>query len=242
MDALKIYQANSANFFLRNSTNSTNRANSYKSILADTLNAQNTFETMCADTWAKYFSQSTNYYHVIDATNISRDVWTHNDFPYDKFLTDSVSDSVLTWQPSRANPSQLDSDVQAKLTATLGKNAVVIPPELNAKLQSDADLRQKVIDNIDNILKFHTQPPAFHMPGVKEYGTKIYGSVTILNANGEVENCVVTSGGTITGPDEETLRQIKEERRKKLQRKELNAELLEMAQIEYIMTRDLLIG
>lgn len=242
MDALKISQANSASFFLRNAPNSTNRANSYKLILADTLNAQNTFETMCANTWTKYFGQSTNYYHVIDATNISRDVWTHNDFPYDKFLTDSVSDSVLMWQPSRANPSQLDSDVQAKLSATLGKNAVVIPPELNAKLQSDADLRKKVIGNIDNILKFHTQPPAFKMPGVKEYGTKIYGSVMILNANGDVENCVVTSGGTITAPDEETLRQIEEERLKKLKRKELNAELLEMARIEYIMTRDLLIG
>lgn len=241
MDALKIFQANSANLFLLNATNSTNHANSYKSILADVLNAQNTFETMCADIWAKYFGQSTNYYHVIDAISISRDVWTHNDFPYDKFLTDSVSDSVLTWQPSRANPSQLDSDVQIKLTATLGKNAVVIPPQLAEKLNSDSVLRQKVISNIDNVFKFHTQPPAFHIPGVKEYGTKIYGSVTILNADGDVENCVVTSGGTIMAPDEETLRQIEEERLKKLKRKELNAESLEMARIEYIMTRNLLI-
>lgn len=242
MDDLKVSQAHSINLLARSYSSAKNRSTSYKNILDSQLSAEKSFETMCADTWSKYFGQSTNFYHVIDATNISRDIWTHNDFPYDKFLTNSVSDSVLTWQPSRANPSQIDSDVQVKLTATLGKNAIVIPPELNAKLQSDADLRQKVINNIDNILKFHTQPPAFKMPGIKEYGTKIYGSVTILNANGDVENCVVTSGGTIMAPDEETLRKIEEERLKKLQRKELNAELLEMARIEYIMTRNLLIG
>ncbi len=78
------------------------------------------------------------------------------------------------------------------------------------------------------------------MLGVKEYGTKIFGSVTILNADGEVENCVVTSGGTIMAPDEETLRQIEREQAKKLKSKQLNAELLEQARIEYIMTRNLL--
>ena len=39
-------------------------------------------------------------------------------------------------------------------------------------------------------------------------------------------------------PDEETLRQIEIERKRKLARKEFNAELLEQAQIEYLMTRE----
>ena len=107
-------------------------------------------------------------------------------------------------------------------------------------MQNDPNLREKVLANVEDTYKFHTQPITFHLPGVKEYGTKIFGSVTILNADGEVENCVVTSGGTIMGPDEETLRQIEEERRKKLKRKDFNAELLEMARIEYITKRDLL--
>lgn len=240
MHGLSVEQRNSASFLALGISKSKNLGASYKSILTDELNSAKAFEEMCSETWSKYFGQSaTNYYHVMNATAISREVWTHNDFPYEKFLTDSVSDSVLTWQPARGNPSQTDSDVQTKLTATLGKNAVVIPPELNAKLKTDSALRRKVITNLENIYKFHTQPPAFKMPGVKEYGTKIYGSVTILNADGDVENCVVTSGGTIMGPDEETLRQIDEEQRKKLERKKLNADIIEQAWIEYLMERDL---
>ena len=157
-----------------------------------------------------------------------------------KFLRDDFDESVLTWQPARNNPAQTDSDVQRNLTATLGKHAVIIPPELEEKLKTDVQLRKKIIGNLEKIFTQHMQPHAFKMPGVKEYGTKIYGSVTVLNAQGEIEHCRITSGGTITGPDEETLRQIESERQKKLKRKELNAELLEDARTEYIMSRNLL--
>ena len=225
-------QSTFGNFIAADLLNTRNIRTSFKSMLADELQAAETF----ADSWQvaleKYFGQSSqSYYHVMSAS-ISQEVWTHNDFPYEKFLTDAVDESVLSWQPTRANPSQFDSDVQSRLTATLGKHAIIIPPELDEKLNADFALVKKVIENVDKIYKFHTQPPVFHMPGVKEYGTKIYGSVTILNAEGDVENCVVTSGGTIMGPDEETLRQIELERKRKLQRKEFNAELLEEIQIK----------
>lgn len=197
---------------------------------------------MYKKTITKYFGQSSQiYYHVMNASGISRENWTHNDFPYERFLDNQVDESILTWKPSRANPSQLNSEVQSKLTATLGKHSIIIPPELEEKLTTDSNLRKKVITNVEKLYNFHLQTPTFKMPGVKEYGTKIFGSVTILNAKGEVENCVVTSGGTIMGPDEETLRQIELERIKKLKRKDLNNELLEQARIEYITTRDLLI-
>ncbi len=198
-----------------------------------------TFAELWQTTSEKYFGQSSkSYYHVANASEISRENWTHNDFPYDKFIADSIDESIFTWQPTRANPSQLNPEVQSKLTATLGKHAIVIPPELENKMATNSALRQKVIGNVDRIYKFHVQPPAFKMPGVKEYGTKLYGSVTILNADGEVENCVVTSGGTLMGPDEETLRQIESERNRKLKRKEFNAELSLQARIEYIMARE----
>lgn len=174
-------------------------------------------------------------------THLSRENWTHNDFPYERFLENQVDESILTWKPSRANPSQLNTEVQNKLSATLGKHSIVIPPELEEKLKTDSNLREKVITNVEKLYNFHLQPPTFKMTGVKEYGIKIFGSVTTLNAKGEVENCVVTSGGTIMGPDEETLREIELERIKKLKRKELNAELLEQARIEYIMTKNSLI-
>ena len=236
MNVQEIRQGGFINFIDGSATKNL-RAN-FKSMLADELKSSGTFADSWQDTLEKYFGQPAQiFYHVTDAAGISQNVWTHNDFPYEKFLTSSVDESVLTWQPARENPPQLNSEVQSRLTATLGKHAIVIPPELNEKMETDPALREKVLANVDKIYKFHTQPPAFHMPGVKEYGTKIFGSVTILNAQGDVDNCVVTSGGTITGPDEETLRQIEAERKRKLQRKEFYAELLEEIQIKRSMNR-----
>ena len=241
MNDLRVSQWSLANLTASKVSKSKNLDSSYKNILVDELKSGKMFSDMWQTTIKSYFGQSAQiFYHVMDASSISRENWTHNDFPYSKFLTNAVDESVLRWKPTRTNPSQLDFDVQSKLTATLGKHSIVIPPELEEKMQNDPNLREKVLANVEDTYKFHTQPITFHLPGVKEYGTKIFGSVTILNADGEVENCVVTSGGTIMGPDEETLRQIEEERRKKLKRKDFNAELLEMARIEYITKRDLL--
>lgn len=242
MNDLIIGQTNLSTFLSPIASKLKNIGTSYKSILADELKPEKTFSTMYNETITKYFGQSSQiYYHVMDASDISRENWTHNDFPYERFLENQVDESILTWKPSRANPSQLNPEVQNKLSATLGKHSIVIPPELEEKLKTDSNLREKVITNVEKLYNFHLQPPTFKMPGVKEYGIKIFGSVTTLNAKGEVENCVVTSGGTIMGPDEETLREIELERIKKLKRKELNAELLEQARIEYIMTKNSLI-
>ena len=243
MNGLKVSEGNLANLLVSDNLKYKNIGTSFKSVLSDELTVVETFDDMWNSTIGNYFGQySQIFYHVMDALSISQEIWTHNDFPYEKFLTNEVDMSVLDWKPTRNNPSQLDSDVQSKLTTTLGKHSIIIPPELDEKLKTDPDLRKKVLANVEDIYKFHKQPPAFKMPGVKEYGTKIYGSVTILNDEGDVENCVVTSGGTIMGPDEETLRQIEVERIKKLKRKEFNTELLEQAQIHYLMNRDLILS
>lgn len=241
MNDLRVSQGSLANFTAFKVSKLKKLESSYKNILSDELKSKKTFSDMWQTIIKSYFGQPAQIFcHVMDASSISRENWTHNDFPYSKFLTNAIDESVLTWEPTRTNPSQLDFDVQSTMRTTLGKHSIVIPPELEDKMQTDPTLREKVLANVEDIYKFHTQPITFHLPGVKEYGTKIFGSVTILNAKGEVENCVVTSGGTIMGPDEETLRQIEEERRKKLKRKEFNTELLEMARIEYITKRDLL--
>ena len=218
-----------------------NVENSYRKTFFEKLQANENFNEMFQSTLEKYFGQSGQiFYHVFDATSISRENWTHNDFPYEKFLQKNIDESVLTWQPTRNNPSQLNSEVQNKLTATLGKNSIVIPPGLEKKLQTDSKLRQKVLANIKKVFEFHTQPPKIKMPGVKEYGTKIFGSVTILNSEGEVENCVVTSGGTIMGPDEKTLQQFELEQKRKLKRKIYNRELIADAQKNYLLNKNLI--
>ena len=40
-------------------------------------------------------------------------------------------------------------------------------------------------------------------------------------------------------PDEDTLRQIELEQKRKLKRKALNAEIIEQARVEYLMTKEL---
>lgn len=223
----------------KNLTSNNIGGKNYNEILAEELESTETFEGMWQSTLESYFGNfSQNYYHVMDASNIPKGYWTHNDFPYGKFLTNQVDESVLTWQPTRANPSQLDPTVQKNIHATLGKNSIVVPPELDEKMKTDPDLRKKVLANIDKVCKFHTQPVQFKMPGVKEYGTKMHGSVIILNADGEVDNCCFTGGGTFLGPDEETLRQIEHEQKMKLRRKIYNRELIQESLENYLLNKN----
>ena len=180
----------------------------------------------------------TSYYHVMDATAIARENWCHEDFPYDKFFAPEVDASVLDWKPARANPSQLASDIQSKITSTLGKCAIVLPPALNEKMKQDPALCEKVARNIDRMYAFHVGGgPRLALPGTKFYGTRIYSAVTILNEDGEVENCRVSSGGGIIGPDEETLRQIERAQKRKAKRKAENRRLDEDAALKRLEMR-----
>ena len=180
------------------------------------------FADMWKATYGKYFPQGEGqwFYHVMDASGVSREDWQHNDFPYDRVMREEPDTSVFTWRPSRANPSQLDAQVQAKTQATLGKHAIFVPPELDEKMKNDPALARKVASAVERVYSFHRPQPFLPMPGTKFYGTKTYGSVIVLNAEGEVEHACVTSGGGMIGPDEHTLRQIEQEQAKKRARRE----------------------
>ena len=194
------------------------------------------FEDMWKDSFEKYFPHVSNryFYHVVDVPEISDSTWQHNDFPCDRLTQETIDDSVFSWKPSRGNPSQLDARVQATTLATLGKNSIIVPPELDEKMRQDPQLAKKVFTNIEKVYEFHRPMPHMALPGTKLYGTKMYGSVIILNKDGEVEHSCVTSGGAILGPDEHTLRQIEQEQEKKQKRKDENRRIAEEAEIRYI--------
>lgn len=193
---------------------------------ADVLQTASQPEENFADMWKvayrKYFPQGEGqwFYHVMDASGLSDADWQHNDFPYDRLMREEPDTSVFSWHPSRANPSQLDAQVQAKTQATLGKHAIFVPPELDEKMKNDPALARKVASAVERVYSFHRPQPFLPMPGTKFYGTKTYGSVIVLNAEGEVEHACVTSGGGMIGPDEHTLRQIEQEQEKKRARRE----------------------
>lgn len=180
------------------------------------------FENLCKAAFEQNFGHfaTTTWYHVMDAASIPREHWCHEDFPYDKFFANEADTSIVNWRPSRANPSQLASEIQSKVTSTLGKYAIVVPPALDEKMKTDPALRKKVAGNIDQILAFHVGgAPMPALPGTKRSGTKLYSAVVVLDENGEVDNCRVSGGGSIIGPDEETLQQIEREQKRKAKRK-----------------------
>lgn len=211
---------------------------SYKELLQSLQHPTQSLKDMWKDSFEKWFSQSGQFfYHIADIPQISNSAWQHNDFPFDKLTRENIDSSVFSWQPSRGNPSQLDSKVQAKTQATLGKHSIIVPPELEEKMRQDPKLAKKVAANIDRVYEFHRPMPHLALPGTKFYGTKTYGSVIVLNKDGEVEYSCVTSGGGILGPDEHTLRQIEREQERKQKRKEENCRIAEEANLKYINNR-----
>lgn len=76
-------------------------------------------------------------YNVMDTSKIDGSLWGRNDYPWDKYFSNNADDSVLDWKPSGAEPPMLDSKVQAKISSTIGKKAIVVPPELEEKMKND---------------------------------------------------------------------------------------------------------
>ena len=99
MNDLRGSQGSLASFIASKVSKLKNLDSSYKNILVDELKSGKTFSDMWQTTIKGYFGQSAQiFYHVMDASSISRENWTHNDFPYSKFLTNAVDESVLTFK------------------------------------------------------------------------------------------------------------------------------------------------
>lgn len=84
-------------------------------------------------------------YHVMDTSKINASAWERNDYPFEKFFEDEVDESVLEWNPTSKDLSMMDSKVQARLNAARGKYAVIVPPELEEKLEKDPSLAQELV-------------------------------------------------------------------------------------------------
>ena len=194
----------------------------FADVLQTALQPEESFADMWKAAYGKYFPQGAGqwFYHVTDASGIPDAEWQHNDFPFDRLMREEPDASVFSWRPSRANPSQLDAEVQAKTQATLGRHAIFVPPELDEKMKHDPALARKAANAVERVYSFHRPQPFLPMLGTKFYGTRMYGSVIVLNAEGEVEHACVTSGGGMIGPDEHILRQIEREQAKKRERRE----------------------
>ena len=135
------------------------------------------------DMWQARFPGA--YYHVMDGSKISQGAWDRNDFPFERFFSDSVGESILNWTPSGAEPSANSPEVQSRWSATAGKKAVIVPPALEQKMQDNPELAEKVMANVENFIATYPATPGCSY-------------LIELDENGEISKYRVTSPGTIT--------------------------------------------
>ena len=140
-------------------------------------------------------------YHVMDASGISQGIWERNDFPCEKFFDDELDKSILDWQPQGKEPDMADASVQSRLDSTLGKKAIVVPPELEEKMKNDPELAEKVMGKVESFIQNHPTRPG-----------RVLSYLIALDENGDIAHFRVTGGGGhISGPSDAELRQFEEE-------------------------------
>ena len=148
-------------------------------------------------------------YHVMDASGISQGIWERKDFPAERFFDDELNESVLEWQPSGKEPAMADTSVQSRLDSTLGKKAIVVPPELEEKMKNDPELAEKVMGKVESFIQNHPTRPG-----------RVLSYLIALDENGDIAHFRVTGGGGhISGPSEAELRQFEEEQEAKREKK-----------------------
>ena len=100
------------------------------------------------DMWQARFHGA--YYNIMDTSKIDGALWGRNDYPWDKYFSHHADTSVLDWQPSGAEPAMLDAKVQAKIHSTIGKKAIVVPPELEEKMKKEPKLAKRVMAKVED--------------------------------------------------------------------------------------------
>ncbi len=133
------------------------------------------------DMWQARFPGA--FYSVMDTSRIDGALWGRNDYPWDKYFSNNADDSVLDWKPSGAEPPMLDSKVQAKINSTIGKKAVVVPPELEEKMKNDPKLAKSVMAKVESFI----EEQDIMNPNPRK------GYLIALDGNGDIAHACVTS-------------------------------------------------
>ena len=87
-------------------------------------------------------------------------LWQRNDYPFEKFFEEQADTSILDWKPSAKEPSMTDGKVQARLNAARGKYAVILPAQLEEKLEGNTALAQNILGRISTLLMQQDTKPS----------------------------------------------------------------------------------
>ena len=128
------------------------------------------------------------YYNVMDTSQIDHNLWGRNDYPWDAYFKEPADEAVLSWKPTGSEPDMQSPQVHRKLNSMLGKVAIVVPRELEEKMQNNPELAQQIMTRIDNFIRENE---------ASEPGT-LKGYVITFDENGNINNACVTGEGKIT--------------------------------------------
>lgn len=144
-------------------------------------------------------------YHVFDA---SSSYWkTRTDYPHYLLYqnSDKAKEILTNWQPEGENPFYGSKDgrfiapkeIHALGNVPPGSKAVVIHPDVQAKMEEDPEYAKEIIDRIDAWFKFDIARNNA-VSGRSDYGNKMSQAVAI-GADGNIVNaCSSTAGGGFT--------------------------------------------
>ena len=122
-------------------------------------------------------------YNVMDTSKIDHGLWGRNDYPWDAYFSEPADSNVLDWTPMGTELSMQDSSVVSKINSMAGKLAVVVPPELEIKMQNDEELAHKVMERVDNFISKYYRPEANQ------------GFLITFDENGNIgESCIACEG------------------------------------------------
>lgn len=190
---------------------------------------------------ATNFEDAFSHYDVITHVgnaDIPSWKWQRNDFPFWKYFQKNASaDSLNDWEPTGANPSQLRSDLQRNYSSIgAGKIAVLMPDSLKEKMDADPVYARQIVAKLqewkEDYDRWNNTVAASYGYNVAEHQASL-SYVFNLDENGDIKNCTVSGlGGTITGPSDEELRQIKAEQAAKRKRMAEHTKMLEESSLK----------
>lgn len=103
------------------------------------------------DMWQSRFPGA--YYHAMDGSSISQGAWDRNDFPFERFFSNNVDETILNWTPSGVEPAASSSEVQSRWSSTAGQKAIIVPLALEEKMQNNSELAEKeILSKVDQIV------------------------------------------------------------------------------------------
>ena len=114
------------------------------------------------------------YYHVMDGSKISQGIWERNDFPFERFFSDEVEESILDWKPSGPELSDFDPKAMSRRSSVAGQMSIIVHPALEEKMKNDPELAKKVMANVENFIEdyqtYHAEPGCSYLIELTEDG------------------------------------------------------------------------